>query len=300
MATNSLGSVTSSAAVLSVTQTSTDQKIALVRLMTSPIDFYDAINFPLEFTSSADPATFVNPASVCASGSVVGSFNGGALPAVNVVVPMSGTLAATGNACSVDGTAYTGSSSVAFSITSVNPDAGTLVATVGNLRLRETSTVGGAVGVKRDVTVNGNATVVLAESISAPGETTGDLTLTPALGAAVTNALTNRTATFVSGSYAIRTILVAGSTATNGRTKLSRQTYNSLTFQVGGVTYVATGGYEYNVGTNGVIVGSGAAILSSNGVEIGRIRALPSGVTEIVVDGTALPLKAAKNAFLNR
>ena len=73
-----------------------------------------------------------------------------------------------------------------------------------------------------------------------------------------------------------------------------------MTFQVGGVTYVGTGSYEYNVSATGVITGSGAAILSSNGVEIGRIRASPSGLTEIVVDGIAVPLKAAKNAPSNR
>ena len=64
------------------------------------------------------------------------------------------------------------------------------------------------------------------------------------------------------------------------------------------MTYVATGGCKFNFSNS--ILGSDAAILSSGGVELGRIRAIATGGLEIVVGGTVVPLKAAKNAEANR
>ena len=298
VATNSLGSVTSTSATLSVTQTSTDQKIALVRLMTMAFDFFEAATLPFELTTDGDLVKFLSPATVCSSGSITGSFNAGTLPAANQLVPLSGTLAATASACSISGTVYTGSSSVAYALTSTQPNNGSGTATVSNMRLRETSNVNNAVVVTRDFTANGGGTATFAGSVATSGDITNDITMTLASGATVNNALSNRTASFVSGNLAVRTVEGPGGTATTPTLKLFRQTYNNLTFQVGGVTYVATGGYDFSY-SGFTVAGSGAAILSSGGVEVGRIRATATGL-EIVVDGTVVPLKAARNADANR
>jgi hypothetical protein len=298
VATNSLGSVTSTSATLSVTQTSTDQKIALVRLMTIAFDFFEAATLPFELTTDGDLVKFLSPATICSSGSITGSFNGGALPAANQLVPLSGTLAATASGCSISGTVYTGTSSVAYALTSTQPSNGSGTATVSNMRLRETSNVNNAVVVTRDFTANGGGTATFAGSVATTGDITNDITMSLAAGATVNNALSNRTASFVSGNLAVRTVEGPGGTATVSTLKLFRQTYNNLTFQVGGVTYVATGGYEFGF-VNGV-VGSGVAILTSGEVEVGRIRATAAGALEIVVDSTVVQLKAAKNAEANR
>ena len=288
VATNSLGSVTSASAVLSVTQTSTDQKIALVRLMTYAFDFFDAASLPVELTTDSKFSRFVNPASICSSGTITGTFNGIALPAPNQLVPLVGTLGATGAACSVGGIVYTGSSFVAYSLTSTQPSNGTATATVNGMRLRETSNVNGIPTVIRDVTAGGNVGVTFAGTVAANGDITANATITLAPSAALTNALSNRTAVNLSGSLSLDTVEGPGGSATVSTFKLYRQTYNNLTFGVAGTTYVASGSYEFNFGNS--VVGSGTAILRSNGVEIGRIRATASGQLEIVVDGTVVPL----------
>jgi hypothetical protein len=298
VATNSLGSVTSMAASLTVSQTSNDQKVALVRLMTVAFEFFEAATLPFELTTDGDLVRFLSPATVCSSGSISGSFNAGALPAADQLVPLNGTIAATASDCLISGTVYSGSSSVVYGLTSTKPNNGSGAATVSNVRLRETSNVNNVVVPTRDITANGGGTVAFVGSVATNGDITNDITMTMAAGATVSNALSNRTATAVGGNLAVRTVEGPGGTATTPTLKLFRQTYNNLSFQVGGVTYTATGSYQFDLSSS--VVGSGAAILSSNGVEVGRIRATAQGALEIVVDGVVVPLKAPKNAASNR
>jgi Carboxypeptidase regulatory-like domain/Immunoglobulin I-set domain len=294
VATNSLGSITSTAASLSVTQSTTDQKVALVRLMTMAFDFFEAATLPFELTTDGDLVKFLSPATVCSSGSISGSFNGGALPAANQLVPLNGTLAATASDCLISGTVYSGSSSVVYGLTSTKPNNGSGTATVSSVRLRETSNVNNVVVPTRDITANGGGTAAFVGSVATNGDITNDITMTLAAGATVSNALSGRTATAVSGNLAVRTVEGPGGTATTPTLKLFRQTFNNLAFQVAGVTYTATGSYQFDLSNS--VVGSGSAILTSNGVEVGRIRATAAGLLEIVVDGVAVPLKAPKNA----
>lgn len=281
---NSQGSVTSREAVLTVTANDTDAKLQLVRLMSLSFDFYEAASMPLLLTDDTGTA-FVSPAAVCASGSITGSLNGGALPAPGAAVPPAATLAATASACDVDGTAHTGTASVTYNLTSVEPPVGSATGTVTAVRLRD------ATGdtVTRDVTANGSGTLTLAGSAS--GSTvTQSVTLAPGAGATLRNELSALTATFAGGNVSLAT----DTRSLTGTLSRSRVTYNDLRFAVAGVNYLATGFYELTFTAQGGFAGgSGEAVLSSGGVTVGRIYANASGVF-IEVNGISQPFGALR------
>jgi len=287
--TNSQGSVTSRSATLTVnTDGSTAEKMKLMRLLTLSFDFYEAASLPMQVIDD-DEATFVSPSTVCTTGSLSGTYNGGALPAPGTAVSPSGTLAATATNCD-DGssTLYNGSASVNYSFTGLTPLNGSATATVNNVRLRSPST-GDA---QRDVTANGNATVAIASSVSG-GQTTATATLTLASGATLRNELSSTTATFSSGNVAMLSV----TTDTNTMPLRMRVTYNDLRFAAAGVNYVATGYYETTFSAAGAYTGgSGEVVLSSGGTTVGRIYANATGVF-IEVNGTVTPFGGVKRAF---
>lgn len=281
--TNSQGTVTSRAATLTVTTDGTlAQKMQLMRLLALSFDFYQAASMPMQVVDQ-DAAAFISPSAACTSGSISATFNGGALPAPGTALPPSGTLAATANACVADEMLYTGSSSVAYSFSSLDPANGTATATVNNVRVREPST-GTA---QEDFTANGQATATIASSV-ANGQTTTNVTLALASDATLRSELSGLSASFASGNVGVRTV----TTGTNTMPLSSRVTYNDLRFAVTGVNYAANGFYELDYTAAGVFSGgSGQVLLTSGGSTVGRIYADATGLF-IEVNGTVQPFKA--------
>lgn len=281
---NSQGSVTSREAALTVTADDTDAKVQLVRLMSLSFDFYEAASMPLLLADDTG-TTFVSPATVCASGSLTGRLNGGALPAPGTALPTAATLAATAADCDADGTVYTGTASVSYTLTGVDPTVGTATGTVTALRLRD----GTGDSVSRDITANGSGTLTLTGSTSGTTVTQG-VTLAPGVGATLRNELSGLTATFAGGGL----VVSSDTSRTTGLLTRSRITYNDLRFAVAGVNYLATGFYELSYTSQGGFAsGSGEALLSTGGVTVGRIYATASGVF-IEANGISQPFAAPR------
>lgn len=285
VATNSQGSAASSAATLTVNagnSASTDEKFKLMRLLSLTFDFYEAASLPGRLMNE-DGSVFLNPANVCESGSISGSFNGGTLPVEGTVVPNSATLAATASACLVDGSAYTGSSSITFTITPGNPKLSSATALVNNMRVHTN-----AVGVdspEKDFTANGGGSSNFTET-TAGSDTTTQGTWTPNAGATIRSEISGLTATFVSGNTGFLTVSQPSVNQPYPNTTQLRMSYNNMKFAVAGISYVANGFYELKFGTQPGLpfTGSGEITLSANGVRIGRIFATNAGVF-IEVDG---------------
>lgn len=277
---NSQGSVTSREATLTVTANASEENERLVRLLGLVFDFYEAAAVPFNLTSE-DGLSFVSAATVCSSGSITGSLNGGALPAPGSAVPASGTLAATASSCVVDSSTYSGASSVAFNITGRDPDRGTATATVTNMRVRSSSD---GTTIDRDITADGNGSVVFSGSVAGT-DTTSTATLTPAAGATLRSELSGLTASFASGSVSSLTVDRAG-VAFPVRLRVS---YDNLRFGVSGTNYLGNGFYELTFASNGAFTGgSGEVLLTSNGTTIGRIFANANGIF-IEVGGQVQP-----------
>ena len=282
---NSQGTVTSRSAALVVTAASdTDAKVQLMRLMGLSFDFYEATSLPLLLTDD-NAASFISPAAVCTSGSLTGQLNGGALPAAGTALPASATLAATATACNNSGTVYTGSASVNYTLSSLVPAVGSATGTASAVRLTDRS----GNTVTRDFTANGTGSLTLSGSTTGT-QTTNNVTLAPAAGATLRNELSGLTATFGGGSVAFSSD-TASATAMPSRTRI---TYNSLRFAVAGVNYVASGFYELNFNSqSGIVNGSGEAVLTTGGVQVGRIYANASGVF-IEVNNISQPFAASR------
>lgn len=281
---NSQGTVTSRDAVLTVGGSDTEAKMQLVRLMGLSFDFYEAASLPLLLTDDTG-GTFVSPAAVCSAGTITGRLNGGALPAPGSAVPPSATLAATADGCAVDGTTYTGSASVNYTLSNLDPAVGTATGSVTAVRL--TARTGNEI--TRDLTANGNGNLTLDGSISG-GVTRQTATLAPAAGATLRNELSSLTATFAGGSVA----LLSDTSSTTSIPLRTRVTYSDLRFAVAGVNYLASGAYELTFDTQGRFTGgSGEAVLSSGGVTVGRIYANANGLF-IDVNGISQPFRASR------
>lgn len=286
VASNSEGSVTSRGATLTVTNDGTTaQKMQLMHLLTLSFDFYEAASLPMLFADN-DTVAFISPSAVCTSGSISGTFNGGALPAAGTALPASGTLAATANSCSTsDDTLYSGAASVNYSFSSFDPANGTATATVNNVHVR--SPASGTAD--QDFTANGKATATMTGSV-ANGQTTTNVALALTSGATLRSELSGLTATFASGDVALTSV----TTGTNTWPVSTRVTYNDLKFAVGSVNYTATGFYEIDFSTQGGLAGgSGEVLLKDGSTTIGRIFANANGVF-IEVNGTVQPFKAAR------
>lgn len=284
LVSNSQGAVASREAVLTVTASDTDAKTQLMRLLSLSFDFYEAASAPLLLTGSTG-ASFVSPSTVCSAGSLSGQLNGGALPAAGTTVPAAATLSLSASACDVDGTVYTGSASVSYNLTGLQPTVGSATGTVTAMRLRDVS--GGSV--TRDFTANGNGTLTLAGSVSG-ALTSQSITLAPAAGATLRNELSGLTATFAGGSVAG----LSETHSTSGMLTRSRVTYNDLRFAVAGVNYLASGFYEISFGAQGGYAGgSGEVLLSSGGATVGRIYANANGIF-IEVNGISQAFKASR------
>ncbi len=281
---NSQGSVTSTGASLSVSASTTEQKVQLLRLLELTYEFLAAGSLPFQATTD-DGTAFINPASVCQSGTLSVTLDGTAVTP-GQLAPNAGTLAGTAIACDTGGLTYSGSSSLAYALTSRSPDVGSATMTVTNMRVTGSFFDGTRTIVTFDITANGGAGLSFDESISG-ANTIFATTMTPQAGATIRNELSGQVTTFVSGSVS-ETFTEDTATSVPQR---ARFTYSNLTFSVAGVTYVGNGFYELGFGA--VPSGSGEVILTGNGVRVGRIFVDTDGQLKVEVDGVVQPFKAA-------
>jgi Immunoglobulin domain len=278
---NSQGSVTSSGATLTVNVGSVASRINLVRLLGLAPAFLDAGILPFE--AMDNDTVFLDPATVCQQGTLSVTLNGAAVT-LGQPVPLSGTVGAVAVACVIDEATYSGQTSVAFTITSrsPNPFAGTGTVTATNMRL--TQRLNGVV--IADITANGACTVSGNESTSGANTVFTD-TVAPGAGATLRSEVSGLTATYVSGSVVVTT---TENTASGDPVSL-RLAYNNLTFTNGGVTYVGNGTTEVSI-NGSTVTASGQVLLTTNGVQLGRLFYDTDGVFKLQVDGTVQPFGA--------
>jgi hypothetical protein len=279
---NSLGQVTSTPATLTLTPAagSTDKE-KLLRLMNLSFEFYYASAAPLEAINDTGDK-FINPATLCASGTGNITLNGSAI-AANQAVPASGTLAGTfANCATSNATTYTGSSSAVYNFSSLATPTGTATTTANNMRVRTAAGVGAGTTVVQDLTANGTGTVTFQTTVVG-AQTTASTQISQSPGATLRNELSGLTARFAGGSVGITTVSEGNKTL-----QLTTQ-YKQLSFQVDGITYVADGSTQISFGTTGLPSGSGEAVLTSNGARVGRLFFDAQGVFSVEVDGVVKP-----------
>ncbi|MBX3607032.1 MAG: immunoglobulin domain-containing protein [Piscinibacter sp.] len=274
---NSQGSVTSANATLTVTTGSVASRIELVRLLGMAPLFSQAGLLPFEATTDEGTA-FIDPATVCSSGTLSVTLNGAAVTP-GQLVPTTGTTGAVAIACDDNDTTYNGQTSVNFSITSLNPDIASATMNVSNMRV--TDRFGSTV--LFDITANGSASAAVNESISG-ANTVFVESFTPGAGATLRNEGSGLSASFSGGSVVTTDTEVTAS----GQPVGLNVTYNNLAFTVAGVGYVGSGAYQLSVTAGGLVV-SGEVILSTGGVPIGRLFIDTDGVLKIEVDGVVQP-----------
>jgi Immunoglobulin domain/Immunoglobulin I-set domain len=282
---NSAGSVTSSAATLTVTPNNAAQQEALVRLAFLSFDYSELALASLQ--TVGDTNLFLPSSEVCsAGGSVAATLNGGAVTVGNALPSGSNTLSADFNNCATFGSqTYSGTSTVQYNLT-----VGTLVNGSGSgsmTNMRKVSTDGAPTPVVlSDLTGNGSVAFTVSESANG-AQTTADVSLTPTAGATLRNAVSGLTATAVSGALGLRSVetdLGGG----NVRPDQIRFSANASTYTVASRTYVSNGTIELNF--NGMAVsGSGQITVTENGTQIGRIFVDAQGLLQIEVNGRIVP-----------
>jgi hypothetical protein len=275
---NSAGSVTSSAATLTVTPDLVSQQQNIVRLAFLSFDLFELATTSVYITD--DNGVFLPAAQICAGGgSVVATLNGGAAP-VGQAAPASGTLGATFTDCVVEPErTHNGSNSLQYTFTTPDRLNGTATGTMTNMRVRETS---GAT-VDRDITGNGSVSGTLSGSIVG-GNENSTINFTIAPGATLRSGLSNLTATFSAGTQQIQqTVNPAGIPLT------SVVTLNDSTYAVAGTTYVASGSLTTQINPQGLqVTGSGQIVVSANGAQVGRIF-YSNNVLSVEVNGQVVP-----------
>jgi hypothetical protein len=289
--TNSQGSVTSRAAVLTVTPATTvggttSDKVNLLRLLALSNGLVTAGGFAGGYVSD-DTDTFRGPRNFCAGGSVTGTFNGGAIPAAGTALPGTGTFAATATNCVFEEETYNGGSTLSYNLTSFSPPNGNASVTSSNMRVRS-----GTGDDREDYTANGSASYTARTTVANNLETI-EFVITPSANATIRNELSGLTSTFASGSFA--TTVDERVDAAPGTVPLARfrLAYNQLNFSVGGQAYNANGFYELNLGaTGGIVSGRGEVVLTAiGGARVGRIFATAEGVF-VEADGQVQNFKA--------
>jgi Immunoglobulin I-set domain/Carboxypeptidase regulatory-like domain len=284
---NSAGSVTSAAAVLTVTTNNTAQQEALVRLAFLAFDYLELAT--AGFVAVDDNDRFVGSSQACSDGgSLITLLNGAAAVVGNPLPEGSNTLASTFTNCRVDPSqTFNGSTSLQYNLTVGALSNGTATAAMTNMR-RVVTEGGAGTRVVSDITGNGNVSATVSETANG-AQVTSVVTFTPGAGATLRSAVSELTATAVSGSMTIR--LVETALGNNDfRFDQSRFTSNNNTFTVGGRTYVSNGFIDISF-ANGAFTVSGEITVSENGTQIGRIFADAQGSYQIEVNGRIVPFE---------
>jgi Immunoglobulin I-set domain len=284
---NTAGNVTSAAATLTVMPNNTTQQVALIRLAFLGFDFIDLAQ--ASFQTVDDAGLLISSAQTCAAGgSVAATLNGSAITVGAALPAGNNTLAATFTNCAIDSFAtYSGVSSAQYNISGSLTGNFTASGTGTMTNMRRVSTDGQTQPmVEADITGNGNVGYTGSQTV-AGAQITNEFAATPAAGATLRSALTNLTATAVSGSLTgrgVETVLAGGMM----RTDLSRFSASAYTFTVGSNTYVSNGTLEISFNGANITV-TGAITVTENGTQIGRIFADATGVLQIEVNGQIVP-----------
>jgi hypothetical protein len=279
---NAAGSVTSTAATLTVGVNNVDQTVALLRLVFLGVELVDLGFSPLLIS---DENTVVQGTqAVCAAGgSYAATLNGTALTAGSTLPNTASPLSVSFNDCATSTfETYNGISAVQYTL-SLNQALvnGSGTATMTNMRRIDRDNG----QVQSDVTGNGVVAVSSSATLVSGNERT-EFVVTPSAGATLLNSRNNVLATFSSGSLLFRSVTNSAS----GAVSTVRQQANTLAFTVGGVLYVADGFIEQTFG-NGAPTASGEITLRTGNTQIGRIFVNAQGGLSVEVNGQILPFE---------
>lgn len=279
---NAKGSVTSTAATLTVNQASDDQQAKLLALMTLWLPGLEAAGAPLQFAD--DDFKLLAVDAVCGGGTAAVTLDGAAAPAAGTTLPTGNhTLAAQFTACRTEATSlYSGGSSLAYSFADLAHRVGSAQSMVTDFRV----TADDINGDEKTSRVQGNAKVELDGSLNGTTETT-KLRYLPANGLTVTDAASQSVATFSGGNALMHS--VSQGVEPLVRPLLMRQEYAQLAFSRGGVNYLVDGFFQLDFGSQGLPgSGSGTVTISGNGQVIGRVRGTAGGLVVEIVNGGLL------------
>lgn len=265
------GTVTSEPATLTVgPEIPVAEMRKLIELLYKPGNFSILALAPFDQFSARDGISWINPAVVCATGSVTGSLNGQPIPAGTPIRTGNINLIGTFNQCVVAGQGSTINTGTVESNMMLNFE---------QRKFEVTSKINNFTRVDNQSpddrsNTTGNGTVkVTTSNVKTSNGTTNFLTLTPQADATLRDNLTGQVTRFVSGSTAITSVL-------NSKDEEIKTTFDQASnrFSIDGVGYEANGslstGRSSLTGSNG----SGQLALARNGYQIGRIFANDNGV----------------------
>jgi hypothetical protein len=283
---NAHGSVTSSAATLTVTAGSEDEQARLMRLLMLWGDGMTAASAPLQFADDDFKVRAVGE--VCLLGNAVLKLDNAAAPAVGQVLPLgSHVLSAQFAECQGDfGLAQNGLSSLAYQFAAVDRRAGSGLATLTNFRNDDSDLNGDPTS----TLVNGQANVVLEGSLAGTQETS-KVRFTPVAGLKLTDVASGVDAVFGSGNVLMHTVHTLKGAASIP--VLVRQEFAQLAYTRGGVAFVLDGFLQFDFDAQGRLSsGSGSVTIRASGQAIGRISATASGYAIDVLGPVPAGVKA--------
>jgi hypothetical protein len=275
---NAAGTVTSHEATLAVLADQPDARRRHLHLLSVFGEFLSVASAPYALVD--DNNRFVDPTSVCTSGSVSGELNGSAIP-VGQDMPLSGVISARFENCvNAAGELYDGAGSVE-SVIDASYSQGSVKFTADALRLRSSDGASTAY----DFMANGSGTYAWSEAASGGG-TTQTFAMAWSRGTTLREELTGGSTTFHGGSVSFVSSGASADQLIEWAVK-----HDALAFSVDGVPYLSTGTLEFGTGPDGRLTMGGEIVLYVNGMRAGRLYGTSQGLfTE--VNGVAAPLDA--------
>ncbi|WP_344763905.1 hypothetical protein [Actimicrobium antarcticum] len=270
--TNSAGSVTSSAAKLTVTPATPPAELAsLIRLLFQSFGMSGMVAAPLnEFTkeNEIDQTFWLNPANVCRTGSATGTFNGQPIPVGTLVATGSNRVSGTFNDCASINSRDTlsGTSNISYTLNAELTQFN-LTGDISDFRLR--SDIGTAE--ESSLTGNGSAQFTLTKT-KANGLTNSLVTFAPSIGSTLRNNLTGQLTQFTGGDSALTDLENAAKKSIE-----SSLEQRNLRFILDGVSYASNGKLSSKYAVDGTFSGSGQLSLMRNGFQVGRLFITPEG-----------------------
>ncbi len=265
--TNAIGSVTSAPATLTVTAPVPPAELAkLVKLLFQSFDLGTMVSAPSDkFLDNNDGGKdyWLNPASVCSTGSATGTFNDQPIPVGTELATGTNRISGTFNDCAVasnSGEVLNGTANIIYTI-----DASLTrfsdVGEVTNFRLRKD------VGTPNASDLTGNGSVRFTSTKSkARGATDFTFTMTPVPGSTLRDNLTGQLTRFTGGDIAVSGLLDA-----TGKVLEDTIEHRRISFVFDGVPYVANGALSYKSSTEWAAGNSGQLSLMRNGFQVGRL-----------------------------
>ncbi|MFT5532635.1 MAG: hypothetical protein ACI8WM_000880 [Burkholderiaceae bacterium] len=279
--TNSKGSVTSAPATLTVVAAASMSDLtALFATLFAPFDIADLVQVPLNLFASN--GKWLNPASICMTGTAVGALNGQPIPVGTEQSDLNQVVSGTFDKCVTrDNTSIELSGFVSTSSTA-NADLSMLGAVRRADHLRRVTRMGN--GQVSDVTGNGSDKLTVTRSSTNGLETIININA-PVPGSTILNNLNGVLNQFIAGeSVTSSTDVIAGKLA------MESVEQRSVEFAIAGVRYVVDGKLTFPMVIDYQLPesqrlsllknappASGQLSVMRNGFQIGRIFAGPNG-----------------------